>query len=155
MTKGKIGSQDSSATSGPRITHLRAVTDAALERCQSASALISALSSLLDPTIPTPSALQAARVQRAARRLVDAALTEHGSSSTRLVGAGLAALYTGLSPERFDEFCESGHGPTIVFVNGEALFDARALDERVMTLSRCAGADRAMRAEEDASQRGA
>lgn len=119
------------------VTHMRAVSDAALERCQSASALIGALSPLLDPTVPTPSPLQAARVQRAARRLVDAAMTEPGGggSTTRLVGVGLAAAYTGMPLDDFLDILNTSRPPSHAYVGGEPLFDVKTLDDWQIDLS--------------------
>ncbi|MFS8368812.1 hypothetical protein [Acetobacter indonesiensis] len=106
----------------------RLVSDAALERARSAGQLISLLGPLLDPTIEIPSAIQAARVQRAALRLVDAALEENGADATRYVGFGIAALYVGMRPSEFDAICTKGKGPSCTLVEGKALFKARDLD---------------------------
>ncbi|MCC6104788.1 hypothetical protein [Acetobacter sp.] len=106
----------------------RLVSDAALERARSAGQLVSLLGPLLDPTIETPSAIQAARVQRAALRLVDAALEENGADATRYVGFGIAALYVGMRPAEFDALCVKGEGPPCIVLEGKALFKAHDLN---------------------------
>ncbi|GBQ96781.1 hypothetical protein AA23498_2730 [Acetobacter nitrogenifigens DSM 23921 = NBRC 105050] len=119
------------------VTHMRAVSDAALERCQSASALIGALLPLLDPTAPQPSALQVAHLRSAALSLVDAALTEpgEGGSTTRLVGVGLAAAYTGMPLDDFLDILNTGRPPSHAFVDGEPMFNVKILDDWQIDLS--------------------
>lgn len=106
----------------------RLVPDAALERARSAGQLISLLGPLIDPTLSAPSAIQAARVQRAALRLVDSVLVENGEDATRYVGFGIAALYVGLPAKDFNDVCAKGLGPCCTMVDGKALFKAADLD---------------------------
>lgn len=122
------------------IAELRTVSDAALERSRAASQLITAIGPLLDPTLPTPNAMQAARVQRAALKLVDTALEESGADATRYVGFGLAALYCGLQPDTFHSLCEKGKGPRCTIVEGNGLFTVAALDEWIETIRQKEGA---------------
>lgn len=114
----------------------RIITDAALERSRAASQLITMLGPLLDPTLPKPTTVQAARVQRAALKLVDTAIEESGADATRYVGYGIAALYIGVSPKDFDAACEAGEGPPCVIVEGKAVFSTRALDAWLDSLSK-------------------